>query len=186
MPLSAYSATSTGASSDASGANAIALPAIKRIPTRKLEVPQKKVSYKEFVNTKGLPKKATAAVSVPKLQVKNITTANAKSAATSSAIGASGAAGTSNVPPSVLQQYLAKMRSDIEGFWEKPPAHTALKATVEFQISESGQLLYATIKEPSGSQPFDNSILKAFKQNPQWDQPPERKKMTFTLVFEAI
>ena len=87
---------------------------------------------------------------------------------------------------SAIATYSDRLRSRIDGSWEKPAqlAGVGLVAEVVFTVSASGLISNVTIAKSSGNAAFDQSILTAFRRLVNGGPTPTGQSHTFRLPFK--
>ncbi len=148
-------------------------PTPKPAPKQAVQQPQpKKISFDQFRKDHALPPPKQTPLNPSPVKIK----INPNDFKLAPLVVSSPSLNTSNVSPSVINQYLAGVKSRLEQVWQSLLARTELSsggvAHLGFRIASDGSLLQPVITRSSGNSALDALVLSVARSAGNLGRPP--------------
>lgn len=133
----------------------------------------KPISYQEFRHKQNLPSPPKPSPISPKIQPVRL---NPQDFLLPQIKVTSSPNSSSAISASAVNQYLAKVKSRLEGIWRQllldSPLHSGGEARLSFRISSSGSLVSAKLSKSSGNASLDRLVLEVARRSGVFGPPP--------------
>lgn len=94
----------------------------------------------------------------------------------------------SSADQDAISRYIAALRGRINAVWEQPANYTGnlREVVVVFDVDASGRITRVRLESGNASDPFAQSVLRAFERVAPAGPTPDRQNYTFRLPFRMV